>query len=238
MDIVDIVIIVFLFLFALIGFKRGFFKSLVMFVGFIIVIFWSYVLKNHLGDFMVLNLPFMEFQNFLGGAVTLNIIMYQSIAFIIMLAILSLVYKIVVTITGIFEKILKFTIILGIPSKILGLVVGFIEGYVILYLILFFLSQPFWSTNVLEKSSYAPKILDSTPILSSFAEDSLHVFTEIREIISAEDKSNIDLKIADVILKDGITSPDVMQELVNKEKIKVDGIQDVINKFKGEWKYD
>ena len=109
MDIVDIVIIVFLFLFALIGFKRGFFKSLVMFIGFIIVIFWSYVLKNYLGDFMVLNLPFMEFQNFLGGAVTLNIIMYQSIAFIIMLAILSLVYKIVVTITGIFEfKILAF----------------------------------------------------------------------------------------------------------------------------------
>ena len=158
MVLVDYAIIVALIIFAIIGFKRGVFKSLVAFLGFIIIIFLAYALKNIFGDIFVLNLPFIKFGNFLGGAVTLNIVMYQSLAFIIILIILSLIYRFFITITGIFEKLLKITIILGIPSKLLGMVVGFLEGYVIIYLVLFFLNQPFLRVEYLDKSKYVPII--------------------------------------------------------------------------------
>ena len=234
MEIVDLIIVIFLLFFAILGFKRGFFKSLVMFLGFIIVIVLSYMFKNYLGDFLVLNLPFISFGNFMGGAITLNIIMYQALAFIIVLAIFSLAYKIIVTITGIFEKILKFTIILGIPSKILGLIVGIIEGYVIIYLVLFFLTQPFINLDILENSKYTKTILNDTPVISSIAENSLKVFNEVREVIEKKDNPNIDLEISDLILKEKVTSTDVMQRLVDKGKLKIDGIQNVIDKYKGD----
>ena len=111
MKLYDIIIVVFLILCASIGFQRGFFKSLVSFLGFIIIVVLAYNLKNYLGDFLVLNLPFIKFNQFLGGGSAVNIIMYQTIAFIIVLAILSIIYKIIVTLTGVFEKVLKYTII-------------------------------------------------------------------------------------------------------------------------------
>ena len=191
MEIYDIIILAFLIICALIGFKNGFFKSLISFVGFILVVVLAYEFKNIVGDFFVLNLPFIEFKNILGGASTLNIIMYQAIAFLIMLIIFGLIYKIIVTITGIFEKVLKLTIILGIPSKLLGLVVGFLEGLVILYLVLFFLAQPFVNINIYDNSNYAQIILEKTPILSGYAEKSLEVYNEISSLCFT--KSDISL---------------------------------------------
>lgn len=231
MEIYDIIILAFLIICALIGFKNGFFKSLISFVGFILVVVLAYEFKNIVGDFFVLNLPFIEFKNILGGASTLNIIMYQAIAFLIMLIIFGLIYKIIVTITGIFEKVLKLTIILGIPSKLLGLVVGFLEGLVILYLVLFFLAQPFVNINIYDNSNYAQIILEKTPILSGYAEKSLEVYNEISDLVKHKEDENIDLKIADLILKDKITTKDVMQKLIDKGKIKIEGIEKVIDKY-------
>lgn len=231
MKIYDIIMLAFLILFAIVGFKRGFFKSLISFVGFIVVIVLAYNLKNVVGDFLVLNLPFIKFKDFLGGASTLNIIMYQMIAFILMLAIFGLVYKIVVTITGIFEKILKFTIILGIPSKLLGLVVGFLEGYIILYIILFFLAQPFINFDINKESDYALKILEKTPLISDYVEKSLEVYTEIEDLTKIDNNNELDLQIADLILKENITSKSVMQKLVDSGKIKIEGIDEVLNKY-------
>ena len=228
----DIIIIIFLLLCALIGFKRGFFKSLISFVGFIIVVFLSYNFKNIVGDFLVLNLPFIDFKEFLGGASTLNIVMYQVIAFIFMLIIFGLVYRIIVALTGIFEKILRLTIILGIPSKLLGLVVGFLEGYIIVYLVLFFLVQPFINFDVYKESDYSNIILEKTPILSSFAENSLGVVNDIRDLINTKDNTKLDLQITDAILKNKITSKSVIEKLIADGKIKIDGIDEVLNKYK------
>ena len=134
MNIVDIIILAILASFALLGFKRGVFQSLASFLGFIVVICLSYWLKNYLGDLLVLNLPFTEYTFIPGGSMVLNVVTYQSIAFIIMLIILGLAYKIILIFTGIFEKLLRITIILGIPSKILGLIVGVLEGFIVVYL--------------------------------------------------------------------------------------------------------
>ncbi len=232
MDIVDIVIMAILISFAIIGFKRGVFQSLTAFVGFVAVICIAYWLKNYLGDFFVMNLPFTNYTFIPGDSVVLNIITYQSLAFLIMLVILGVIYKILLITTGFFEKILRVTVILGIPSKILGLIVGILEGYVIVYLLLFFISQPYLQFGLLDNSKYAKVILKDTPVLSNVAEDTFTIISEIDETLKNNDEENFDLKLTNLILKRNITSTDVMQKLVDNKKIEVDGIQEVIDNYK------
>lgn len=232
MGIVDIVILAILAAFGLLGFKRGVFQSLAAFVGFIVIVYLSYWLKNYLGDFFVLNLPFTEYTFIPGGSIVLNVITYQAIAFVIVLVILGLIYKIILIATGIFEKLLKITIILGIPSKILGLIVGILEGFVIVYMILFFVSQPFMRIDLLENSKFAKPILKDTPLLSNFANDTFEIINEIDATVKSNGEDNFDLKLTNLILNRKITSSDVMQKLVDDKKIEVEGIQEVINKYK------
>lgn len=232
MEIVDIIILVVLVAFAIIGFNRGVFQSLVAVVGFFAVIYISYLLKNVIGDFFVLNLPFTKYTFIPGGSFVLNVVTYELLGFAIALIVLGLIYKILLIISGVFEKLLRITIILGIPSKLLGMVVGVIEGFVVVYLVLFLLAQPFIRINLLENSKYAEKILRGTPVLSGFAENTFAVIHEIDETIKSGDDDNFDLKLTDLILKRNITSVDVMQKLVDDKKLEVDGIQEIIDNYK------
>lgn len=232
MGIVDIIILVVIVSFAIIGFKRGVFQSLVTVVGFIAIIYLAYLFKNILGDFLVLHLPFTKYTFIPGGSYVLNVITYESIGFILILAVLGIVYKILLVISGIFEKLLKITIILGIPSKILGLILGAIEGYVIVYLILFFITQPYIRLDILNNSKYAEVILKDTPVLSNFAESTFVIINEIDETIKNGNSDSFDLKLTDLILKRKITSADVMQKLVDDKKVVVPGIEEIINNYK------
>jgi len=231
MKIYDIAILIILILFALKGFKDGFFKTIVSFVGFLIITILAYNLKNIVGDFLVLNFPFFQFNTFFGGASVLNIILYQGIAFVLMFMILEIIYRIVLSITGIIEKVLKLTIILGIPSKILGLVFGFLEGYIIVYLVLFFLAQPFVTFNIKDNSNWMNPILVKTPILSKYGEKGLEVFNELKELSNIDNTNELDLKMADIVLKEKVISKKTFKTLIDKEKIIIDGIDDVIKKY-------
>ena len=231
MSLIDILILVILVSFAVIGFTRGVFKSLVAFVGFLIIIVLAYLFKNILGDLFITTLPFFKFS--IGdGSVVMNIILYQTIAFIIILIILGIVYRILLTVTGIFEKILRITIILGIPSKLLGLVVGALEGFIIVYLALFFLTQPYIKMDILNDSKFANPILKHTPILSSFAESTVTVINEINDTIEAKDESNFDLKLTELILKNKVADANLFQSLIDSKKIEVEGIQEIVNQYK------
>jgi uncharacterized membrane protein required for colicin V production len=232
MNILDIIILVIIVAFAIIGFKRGVFQSLVAILGFIAVIYIAYLLKNYLGDFFVLNLPFSSYTFIPGGSMVFNVITYESIAFIVMLIVLGLVYKIALTISGIFEKLLKITIILGVPSKILGLILGAIEGYIIVYFALFFIVQPYIRINITENSKFAETILTKTPVLNKFAEDTFVIVNEIDETVKSGDTDNFDSKLTELILKRKITSADVMQKLIDTKKLSPKGIQEVIDNYK------
>ena len=232
MDIVDIIILVILVSFAIIGFKRGVLHSLVSFLGFIIVIYVAYLLKNYLGDVFVTDLPFLSFKIGSFSSQVMNVVMYQTVAFMIMVVLLGLVYKAVVIMTGIIEKILKLTIVLGIPSKILGLIVGLLEGYIIVYLVLFFAVQPYIKMDILNNSSYAATILTKTPVLSSFAKNTMNVINEVNDLVKDKETKDFDLKLSELILKHNVTSAEVMQKIVDNKKITVNGIEEVIKKYK------
>lgn len=232
MSIVDIFILVILATFAMIGFQRGVFKSLVSFIGFILVVCLAYLFKDILGNILIINLPFIKFTIGDNTSIILNIVMYQTIAFIVILIILGLVYKLLLAVTGVVEKILKLTIILGIPSKILGMIVGILEGYIIVYLLLFFAVQPYIKMDILDSSKYANTILNKTPLLSKFSENTLVIIDEVHDTFNAKEASDFDLKLTDLILKEKVASPKILQQLVDNKKIDIDGIQEVIDKYK------
>ena len=132
MNILDIIIILLLLASAITGFKRGVIKELVMLVGIVIVYIIAFSLKGILGLLLCKICPFFSFD----GLPSLNIIMYQLIAFIIIASVLFGIYHFILKLTGIIQKVIDLSIILTLPSKILGLAVGFIEGYIILFMIL------------------------------------------------------------------------------------------------------
>lgn len=231
MRIYDIAIILIIFLFALKGFKDGFFKTFVEFFGFLIITILAYNLKDLVGDFLVLNLPFFHFNSFFGGASVLNIVLYQGIAFILMFLLLEIIYKIVLNVTGVFEKLLKLTVVLSIPSKILGFVFGLFEGYIFVYLLLFFLSQPFISFNLKDNCNLMDPILKNTPVLSKYGEKGVEVFNELKALSDIENTNELDYKMADIVLKEKVISKKTFQKLIDDEKIKIDGIDEVLNKY-------
>ena len=84
--IIDIIIVLIILFSALLGFKRGFTKELVSFLGFFIIIILAFVLKNPLSKLMYEYLPFFKFSWLIKGATSLNILLYEILSFFIVLS--------------------------------------------------------------------------------------------------------------------------------------------------------
>lgn len=233
--IVDAIIILFLLMGAIVGFKRGVIQSATMFVGIIIVIILSYYLKNPLSKLMYTYLPFFKFSGALQGVTVLNILIYEAIAFLIVFLILTALLNVLIKATGIVEKILKFTIILGIPSKILGAIFGILEQFIYLFVFLFLFSRLSFTAEYINESFLGTKILDSTPILSGVIESSYQSFEEIYSLkdkyANSTNKEEYNKEALDILLKYAIISPDGAKKLVENGKIDTEGIDAIISKY-------
>lgn len=237
MNIVDAIIILLILMCGVIGFKRGVFKQLVTTVGFVLVVVLAFYLKNPIAEFLSLHLPFFTFGGNFANVTSLNIILYQLISFILVVIVLEAVLSVLIKVTGVIEKILKFTIILGIPSKILGFIVGVVEGFIIVFLVLFFLRQPGFNLQIFDGSKLTDKILTSTPVLSQVASGFVDTFNDLYELGNdyyeqEMDENTLNLKSIDVMLEHKIITPDYVMKLVDNKKIYVVGIDSVINKYR------
>lgn len=234
--IVDAFIIGIILIFGVGGLKNGFFKQTVITIGTILLFVVSYYLKDFVADFLSYNLPFFDFGGDMMGLVSLNIIMYQLIGFILVFVVLSVIFGIIVKITGIFEKILKFTIILGIPSKILGFLLGLVEGYVVVFIALFFLHQPIVDVKVLGESKFMDPILSSSPVLSNVVSDTNDVIDEVYVLVDDylkdKDVHKFNVKSIDTMLKYKVIDVDYMDKLIEKDKINIPGITMVVDKYR------
>ena len=219
MNYIDIIIILLLIGGGIAGAHNGFFKQTVILVGTILCFILAWVLKDSIANFLSFNLPFFSFN----GIKALNIVFYQLAAFIGLLAIFTAILIVIIQITGIFEKLLKLTIILGIPSKILGFVIGIIEMYIIVFAVLFFAKQPIFDQEYIEESYLAPIVLESSPglsnIVSRYSDAVEDVFLITKEY---EDKKDIDTtnkEIVDALLKHKVIDKDYINKLVKQGKI-------------------
>lgn len=236
MNIVDVCILLLLGLGAVLGFKRGFTKSLATSVGFVLVIILAFVFKNPLSEFMYQNFPFFNFWGIFKGVTVLNILLYEVIAFLVVLSILSIILKVVIFATSIFEKLLNITIVLGIPSKILGMIVGIIEYYVITFVILFVVSLPIFNLKFVEDSKWRIPILSNTPILTDISKGTIKVFDEFSELTEKyKNTSNADefnKEALDVFLKYKVITPVSIEKLIEKGKIDIEDVNILIDKYR------
>lgn len=237
MNYVDLIILGLIIIGALIGFKRGFTRELVDFVGFIICIIIAFLMKNTLSIFLYEHLPFFSIGGILKGIVAINILVYEVLAFFIVLSILLIILGVLKFVTKIFEKILKMTIILGIPSKILGAVLGAAKWVVISYAVLFIMALPIFNTNYLNDSVICKNVLRYTPILSTIANKSLDVFNEFATLKAKyneeKDTNKFNLESLDLLLKYDIISIDSADKLYQNGKFKsIKDIETVLSKYR------
>ena len=235
MNIVDVVIILVLLMGAVIGFKRGLTGSLVNFLGFIIVIAVAYLLKNPVSALMYKFLPFFSFGGVIKGVTVLNIALYELIAFLLVASVLMAILKLVIFASSLFERLLAFTIILGIPSKLLGMVIGIVQHFMIVFIVLYLLNLPFFNIDILNQSKYKDKILNSTPILSNLVGDTLDVVYEFADLKDKyeiiNDPNQFNLETLDLFLKHKVITPDAVKGLIESNKLQINGADEVLKKY-------
>lgn len=235
MNIIDIIIILLLILSAITGMKKGVLKEAVVLIGTIVVYIISFLLKSNVGILLCKLLPFFSFD----GLPTLNILIYQVIAFVMIAGILFSIFTIVVKLTGIVQKLVDMTIILTLPSKILGFVIGLIEGYIIIFVILTIASVPCHNVSIFQESGLNQSIINNSPILTNTLgsipktiNDIYKVSKEVGEDNDSE-KNQINLDIMRLELDYNIVSKEEALSIIDTKKLDdVSGIKKFVNNYK------
>ena len=240
MTAIDIVVLLLLVMFGVVGWKQGVIKEAVQFIGMIIILVISFIFKGELGNLFCKWLPFFNFNGSpIEGMTTLNILLYQILGFVIIFTVLYAIYNIILKISGIFQKLVNWTIILLIPSKIGGLILGLLEGYVLIFVILLIITGlPASYTSNFTNSSLVKTIVYKTPILSSASKDVTNSMKDVYELVDEVAQKKIttneaNLKTVDVMLKYDLVTPKTVEQLVVLDKLKsVKGIEVIIEKHK------
>ena len=233
MNIIDVIIVLFILMMGVIGLKRGFFKEIVMIAGTILVLTLSFLFKNPIADFFCLHLPFFDFRGVLQGATSLSIVFYQLLAFLLIAIILFAVLRIVIKVTGIFEKMLNFTIILGIPSKILGFIVGLLEGSIITFFALVILSIPLQSVEIFMESNIRTEFVTNMPVLKDSIGGINQAVEDIYKLTSdKDDEQQFNYDVMEILLKYKVVKPGLANKLLEQKKLdNIENVQALIQKY-------
>ncbi|HAB66629.1 MAG TPA: hypothetical protein DCE23_04610 [Firmicutes bacterium] len=220
--IVNIVLIIFIIAEVYDGFKKGFLESSINLLGNIAALIGAYLLKNPVSVFMYTHLPFFKFSGLFKGVSSLNIIVYEIIAFILVYIILIIIIKIIAKLTGLVEKLLSIIFFFGIPNKILGALVGFIKAIVILYFAIFFFKFGCNFLNIGVEASLADTIVE-IPILKNTFGSTLSSLDEITDLAhefdNTKDKTEFNNDAINILLKYNIISKENLDILINNGKI-------------------
>lgn len=219
-NIIDIAIVLLILMSGFSGQKKGVLKSFVNFVGTIIVYVLAFLFKSKVGILLCKLCPFFSFD----GYPTLNILLYQMVAFVLIAGVLFTVFNFVMKATGIVQKLVDMTIILKLPSSILGFIVGLVEGYIVMFVIITILAIPFRNVEMYQKSSLVNIIMNKSPILSkSLGEvvDSIYdVFSITSDIenntIDQKNKTNLD--IIEACLDHNVISREDALDIIDMDK--------------------
>ena len=217
MNVCDIIILIALAFGAVGGFKAGVIKKTADFVGMFIIVILAFYLKNYLSVIMYENLPFFNFWGFIKGLDAINILFYETLAFII-------VFMALLTVTGLIEKLLKATIILSIPSKLLGIVVGIIEMYVYVFLILIVLTLPIFDLPYVRESKTANFIINNTPILSGISEDMINIYDDVYDVVinkNSKTDEQLNSDITKILIDNNVITKESARKLVERNKLHI-----------------
>lgn len=237
MNIIDIGIIVVLIMFFIVGWKHGVIKEAVSLIGLIVIFVIAFTFKEEIGNVLCKYLPFFNFEGNIKGLVSLNILMYQMIGFTIIYSVLFVVYQIILKISGVFQKIINWTIILALPSKLGGALIGLLEGYIIIFAVLLVALIPLKESDIIKQSKGTELIIYKTPIVSNYTKN---ITTTISDVYNLADDlvsekltiNKANLEIIDTMIEYDIVSKKTVEQLVVLDKLKdVKGLDKVLEKY-------
>ena len=237
MNVFDIGIILLLIMFAIIGWKQGVIREIISLAGIIIIFMIAFAFKGVLGNFLCILLPFFKFSGPLEGMISLNVFIYQLIAFLVIFAILLGLYSIFLKISKVLQKIVNMTIILWLPSKILGAVVGFIKGYIVLFAVFIVLMIPLYNQKLFTESAMVKTLLYHTPVLSAKTETFTGSINEINTLMQEVVNKNIttndaNLRAIELMLKYDIVKKETIEKLIKLHKLDdISNIESVLYKY-------
>lgn len=238
MNIFDIGILVILIMFFIVGWKKGVIKETVSLVGLIVIFVVAFTFKEEIGNVLCKYLPFFTFEGNIKGLVSLNILIYQMIGFIIIYSVLYAVYQIILKISGIFQKIVNWTLILALPSKLAGAIIGLVEGYLIVFALLLVAIVPLKDHELIRESKLTNFVVYKTPIISNYTSNITDTVTDVYKLVDdlASEKLTINeanLEIIDTMIEYDIVSKKTVEQLVVLDKLKeVKGLDKVLDKHK------
>ena len=227
MNVIDIICIVIIVLFGIIGLRKGVIKSLVQLIGTCAVIVLAFVFKDVLANFLMKYLPFYNFGGVFEGITSINVLIYELISFIVIYIILYCILSIVINLAGIVEKLIDITVILAIPSKILGGIVGLIEGVIMAFLVAFILFHIPATEPMVADSKFSIVLLERTPIIGSLQSSSTKALEEIgekgSEMEDNENREEVNFQVLHVLVTYNIISKEDAQRLIDDNKIQFSG---------------
>lgn len=150
---------------------------------------------------------------------------YEVLAFVIVYSLLYLVFKVVLMLTGLIEKILKATVYLVFLQKILGIFVGIIEMYVYVFLILVVITLPIINIPYIRDSKIANFMLDKTPILSKVSEEMVDtIWWRLQNSkMEKDNKNNEELndEVIKLLLDKKVITKESLSKLIDRNKIHI-----------------
>ena len=241
MNYFDIIFGIILIVFGIKGYKRGFFRETLNFVGLIVILYISFLLMAPIGNVLLKTLPFLSLSIIGVEMESLNIFFYQVLSFILLSIILYIIWNFILTITGLLSKIIGLNKLLRLPFRLLGAVVGVISGYVILFLILLVIAIPLNSRFTSYKDSKLKDHIINNKLLFTKEvvklNDSINEIYDLTYVIDKDEKrlkhSDIyNAKVMDIMLKNRMVEKETIDELIKRNKIHTYGeLNKILEKY-------
>lgn len=225
MNILDGIIIILFVLGILYGDKKGFINGALSLVGLIVIITFSFIFHGLIAETLLKGMPFLKFSGACKGITSLNILFYEGIGFLLIFFFLLSILGIVLKITGVLQKVIDYSIVLTLPSKILGVLVGFVNALIVIFILLFVLLNINSTRKYVHESKVASFIMERTFVLSNVTGKYYDSTDEINGIIEdckkeKSDKKVCNANVANTLIKYRIVSKNEVIELIESGKLK------------------
>ena len=224
MNVVDLcIIIIFIFGF-FVGWKNGFIKQLVSTIGLVLTFVLAFYFKKPISILFYRWLPFIDLGGIFKEVSVINIILYELLAFAVAFSFFVILFRIAIKLSNLAEKVIKASIIFGIPSKILGGITGLISSFVVTFIVVFFFNLPFFDLSLVSESKFAQFALNKTTILSNMCNNTLLLYDEIgslkNEYKDSDDTKTLNTKILNLLIEYKCISKDEVDYLISHGKLK------------------
>lgn len=237
MSILDVIVIVGLIIGIIIGYKEGAISSILHMIGTLIMFILAFYLKGPLSMVLFEHFPFNIQSGIFAGISSFNFLVYETIAFFILIIVLSIILKVVLKVSGILNKLINKTIILALPNKIIGAFFGALRFFIFGFFVLFFCTFIPQTSKYIKESKVSLAILNNTPILTSVTKDFNNTMKDIYVLIDKYDDDSedtmkkIDYDVLEILLKHNIISVDTVEKMQKSNKINIENIDELLSKY-------